>query len=73
MILRSNDSHRKPRSKRLTIPPTLGDSFNRNRAAICRAATAVEGCLPGGIGVERLREPPTEWSRQFEALGLYPE
>jgi len=26
-----------------------------------------------GIGVERLRDPPTEWSRQFEALGLNPE
>jgi site-specific DNA recombinase len=35
--------------------------------------TAVEGRLPRGIGVERLRDPPTEWSRQFEALGLNPE
>ena len=26
-----------------------------------------------GIGIERLRDPPTEWSRQFEALGLNPE
>jgi site-specific DNA recombinase len=34
---------------------------------------AVEGCLPRGIGIERLRDPPTEWSRQFEALGLNPE
>jgi hypothetical protein len=34
---------------------------------------AVEGRLPRGIGVERLRDPPTEWSRQFEALGLNPE
>jgi site-specific DNA recombinase len=33
---------------------------------------AVEGRLPRGIGVERLRDPPTEWSRQFEALGLDP-
>jgi DNA invertase Pin-like site-specific DNA recombinase len=31
---------------------------------------AVEGRLPRGIGIERLRDPPTEWSRQFEALGL---
>jgi hypothetical protein len=22
---------------------------------------------------KRLRDPPTEWSRQFEALGLNPE
>ncbi len=34
---------------------------------------AVEGRLPRGLGVERLRDPPTEWSRQFEALGLNPE
>ena len=34
---------------------------------------AIEGRLPRGIGVERLRDPPTEWSRQFEALGLSPE
>jgi site-specific DNA recombinase len=34
---------------------------------------AVEGRLPRGIGVERLRDPPTEWSRQFAALGLNPE
>jgi hypothetical protein len=34
---------------------------------------AVEGRLSRGIGVERLRDPPTEWSRQFEALGLNPE
>jgi site-specific DNA recombinase len=34
---------------------------------------AVEGCLPRGVGIERLRDPPTDWSRQFEALGLNPE
>jgi site-specific DNA recombinase len=31
---------------------------------------AVEGRLPRGINVERLRDAPAEWSRQFEALGL---
>src|ERR1700680_4605981 len=31
---------------------------------------AVEGRLLRGIGVERLRDAPAEWSRQFEALGL---
>jgi site-specific DNA recombinase len=31
---------------------------------------AVEGRLPRGIGVERLRDAPAEWSRQFETLGL---
>jgi DNA invertase Pin-like site-specific DNA recombinase len=33
---------------------------------------AVEGHLPRGIGVERLRDAPAEWSQQFEALGLNP-
>jgi site-specific DNA recombinase len=34
---------------------------------------AVQGRLPRGIGVERLRDAPAEWSRQFEALGLNPQ
>jgi site-specific DNA recombinase len=34
---------------------------------------AVEGRLPRGVGVERLRDPPTESRRQFEMLGLNPE
>jgi DNA invertase Pin-like site-specific DNA recombinase len=34
---------------------------------------AVEGRLPRGIGIERLRDPPPEWRRQFEVLGLNPE
>jgi DNA invertase Pin-like site-specific DNA recombinase len=34
---------------------------------------AVEGRLPRGINIERLRDPPVEWSRQFEALGLNPQ
>jgi site-specific DNA recombinase len=34
---------------------------------------AVDGRLPRGIGVERLRDTPAEWSRQFEALGLNPD
>jgi site-specific DNA recombinase len=33
---------------------------------------AVEGRLPRGIGVVRLRDAPAEWSQQFEALGLNP-
>ncbi len=32
-----------------------------------------ENAAEAGIGIERLRDPPTEWSRQFEALGLNPE
>jgi site-specific DNA recombinase len=34
---------------------------------------AVEGRLPRGSGVERLRDAPAEWSQQFEALGLKPQ
>jgi len=34
---------------------------------------AVEGRLPRGIGVERLRDAPAEWNWQFEALGLNPQ
>lgn len=33
---------------------------------------AVEGRLPRGLGVDRLRDAPAEWSRQFQALGLTP-
>ena len=33
---------------------------------------AVEGRLPRGIGIERLRDPPAAWDQQFEALGLNP-
>ncbi len=33
---------------------------------------AIEGHLPRGIGIERLRDLPAEWSRQFDALGLNP-
>jgi site-specific DNA recombinase len=33
---------------------------------------AVEGRLPRGLGVERLRDAPAEWRQQFEALGLKP-
>jgi site-specific DNA recombinase len=34
---------------------------------------AVEGRLPRGINIERLRNAPSEWNRQFEALGLKPQ
>ena len=32
--------------------------------------TAVEGRLPRGIGVARLRDAPAEWGRQYAMLGL---
>jgi len=31
---------------------------------------AIEGRLPRGIGVARLRDAPAEWSRQYRILGL---
>jgi hypothetical protein len=31
---------------------------------------AVEGRLPRGIGVARLRDAPAEWSRQYAMLGF---
>ena len=31
---------------------------------------AVEGRLPRGIGIARLRDAPAEWSRQYAMLGL---
>ena len=33
---------------------------------------AIEGRLPRGIGVANLREPPAEWSLQYQRLGLTP-
>ena len=38
-----------------------------------RCNRLLEGRLPRGIGVERLRDAPPEWGRQFEALGLNPQ
>jgi site-specific DNA recombinase len=34
---------------------------------------AVEGRLPRGINIERLRDPDAEWGRQLEELGLDPD
>jgi hypothetical protein len=31
---------------------------------------AIEGRLPHGIGVTRLRDAPAEWTRQYAMLGL---
>jgi hypothetical protein len=31
---------------------------------------AVEGRLPRGINIERLRNPDADWSRQYQELGL---
>jgi hypothetical protein len=33
---------------------------------------AVEGRLPRGINIERLRDPHAEWGRQFQDLGINP-
>lgn len=34
---------------------------------------AIEGRLPRGVGVERLRDAPPEWAQQFAMLGLNPQ
>jgi hypothetical protein len=34
---------------------------------------AVEGRLPRGIGIERLRDSAAEWTLQFKGLGLNPQ
>jgi len=31
---------------------------------------AIEGRLPRGVGIARLRDAPAEWSRQHAMLGL---
>jgi site-specific DNA recombinase len=33
---------------------------------------AVEGRLPRGINIERLRDPDPDWTKQFLKLGLDP-
>ena len=33
---------------------------------------AVQGRLPRGVNIERLRDPDPNWTRQFEELGLDP-
>jgi hypothetical protein len=50
-----------------------GAAFAGQYDHLALVKAAVEGRLPRGVGIERLRDPPTEWSRQFEALGLNPK
>jgi hypothetical protein len=38
----------------------------------CDQQAAVEGSLPRGINIERLRDPDPNWTRQFQELGLDP-
>ena len=33
---------------------------------------AVEGRLPRGVNIERLRDPDPNWTKQFDDLGLDP-
>jgi site-specific DNA recombinase len=63
---------------RLAIVCARSAAFGRPNMTISLAflapnlvKAAVEGRLVRGI--ERLRDPPTEWTKQFEALGLNPE
>jgi site-specific DNA recombinase len=34
---------------------------------------AIEGRLPDGLGVARLCDLPSDWSRQYQVLGVRPE
>jgi len=34
--------------------------------------SAVEGRLPRGVNIERLRDPDPNWAKQFDDLGLQP-
>jgi len=49
--------------------PLWPDFADASRLYMRRLMAFLSAC----IGIERLRDPPTEWSRQFEALGLNPE
>jgi site-specific DNA recombinase len=54
------------------VRPTRIERRARLVNAIARGRRWLDGRLPRGIGVERLRDAPAGWSRQFEALGLSP-
>jgi len=59
------------KSRQILVPHGMTISLAFLAPDLVRAA--VEGRLPRGIGVERLRDAPAEWSRQFEGLGLNPQ
>jgi hypothetical protein len=62
-----NPSGRKcPRSSPLDLVKAASLAF----LAPDLVKAAVEGRLPRGIGVTRLRDAPAEWSRQYAMLGL---
>jgi hypothetical protein len=48
-------------------------SIQQVKVTIARLSPAVERRLPAASASKRLRDLPTEWSRQFEALRLNPE
>ena len=43
-----------------------------NGASLALVKAAVEGRLPRGINIERLRDRDPEWATQFKELGLNP-
>jgi site-specific DNA recombinase len=47
-----------------------GEPIAHAGAAPDLVKAAVQGRLPRGIGVTRLRDAPAEWSRQYAMLGL---
>jgi hypothetical protein len=72
-------SHPKPIKDYLRIRNPLDQIGNncpqrqRQVSTLSLVKAAVEGRVPRGIGIELLRDLPTEWSRQFGVLGLNPD
>ena len=63
------DPEQWPRRERCTVRQVnLTLSFAFLAPQLVKAA--VEGRLPRGINIERLRDPDPNWAKQFEDLGL---
>jgi hypothetical protein len=54
------------KSRQILVPHGMTISLAFLAPDLVRAAVE-------GIGVERLRDAPAEWSREFEGLGLNPQ
>jgi site-specific DNA recombinase len=58
-------AHREGKSER-SIRMTMSLAFVAPQIVVA----ALEGRLPRGFGVKRLMDPPMEWSKQWDAIGL---
>jgi hypothetical protein len=57
-------------ARKLQCAPSQSDYISLAFLAPDIVKAAIEGRLPRGIGVTRLRDAPVEWSRQHAMLGL---